>query len=97
MAYIERMNIADKIGSKYQRLGTILGLNMATIDSYKQQSFMNLGQTSGRILNDWIERNGHPPNYPLTWKGLYDVLCDIGHRNAAETMRSDLRQKGVHF
>lgn len=35
------------------------------------------------VFSKWIEKDGNPTHYPLAWQGLYDLLCNIGHRRIA--------------
>lgn len=49
------------------------------------------------VFNHWIQNDGHRPNYPLSWQGLYDLLCNIEHRSAAEDMKRKLSKDGIHI
>lgn len=89
------LGIVDKISMKYQALGLCVGLSLDKIEGFRQRSFLDNTATCNFILNAWVSKGGHPPNYPLSWQGLYDLLKDIGHKKAGGDMRRDLACKGI--
>ena len=42
------------------------------------------------ILDAWMSKGGHAPHYPLSWKGLYDLLKDIDRKKVGDSMMRDL-------
>ena len=78
------------VSSEWRKLGRYLGQSTSELDSYSRESMLNNNTCCKRVFNHWINNDGHPPHYPLTWKGLYDVLCAIGHRGTAENMKETL-------
>ena len=97
MAEITQMGIAEQISSDYQTLGILVGISLSQVESYRQQSFMNTTHTCNFILDEWISKNGHPPMYPLTWKGLYNILCKMNFKKVAEKLKSELSIKGINL
>ena len=97
IAEITRMGIAEEICSDYQTLGILVGIGLPQVESYRQQSFMNTTHTCYLILDKWISKNGHPPQYPLTWKGLYNILCDMQYNKVAEKLKVELSTRGINL
>ena len=87
---ITKLRIVGKICDKYQALGVRLGMKLSKIRSYYQRSCMDSEATCNSILDDWVNKGGHPPHYPLSWKGLYDLLVDIGHKKTGDDMMRDI-------
>lgn len=75
--------ILKDISEAYVDLGIRVGLQQSEIDNCFKQSFMNTRTTCIHIIDSWINKGGHGPKYPNTWKGLYDLLCDIGYKKTA--------------
>ena len=97
MEEILTLGITERMSSRYQNAGQLLGLNLEYISRLKQRSLMDNRRTCELIFEHWVKNNGHPPNYPLTWKGLYNLLCDIQHRKLAEDMKYKLASKEVRI
>ena len=89
MEVIAKLRIVQEIGSKSESFGLLLGLNMAQLDNFRRISFNDSFSVCNHIFQHWIDQNGHP-NYPLSWKGLYDLLVAIGHRGTADKMMSKI-------
>ena len=95
MEEITVLKIVDKISMQYQKLGLLIGLSVSEIEGFRERSFLNTEKTCNFIFDAWVSKNGHSPNYPLSWEGLYALLKDIGHKQAADDMKQDLARKGV--
>ena len=44
------------------------------------------------VFSHWINNNGYPPNYPLTWDGLSELLRDVEHETAAMRLKEVLKE-----
>ena len=47
-----------------------------------------------RVFIKWIIKGGHPPSYPLTWQGLYNLLCDVDLPGFADTLADRRKADG---
>ena len=87
----QNLRLLQRLAPEWRRVGQILGLPSAVI-----QSIENLG--SGRSPEDcvfqvfvrWLENAPQLPSYsqyPLTWRGLYNLLQDSEHGEAASELK----------
>lgn len=88
-------NLVDQISSKWEDVVIRLKLNHRR-DNYKQNNADN-EQCLKDVFTDWIHQNGHPPEYPLTWVGVFQLLQDVGMTTAAEDLKKALESKGLTF
>jgi hypothetical protein len=58
------------------------------LDNYERRAMLDNNTCCERVFSEWIDNDG-TELYPVTWKGVYDVLCAIGHRGIANRMKSD--------
>ena len=64
----------------------MLGLSTAELGNIKQKTDDD-EQRFALIFTRWIERDGHPPRYPLSWDGVHELLCDLDRVSAAEELK----------
>ena len=70
---------------------------MNDLDGYDRRSMLTNETNCYRVFDHWVNNDGYPPNYPLSWKGVYDVLCAIDHRGTANNMKKVLNSQGMQF
>ena len=75
-------------------IGLRFGLSMNILDGFRTKEMLDNTGCCVRVFDSWIN-NGGTDKYPDTWKGVYDVLCDIGHRGTANDMKADLAKAGI--
>ena len=80
--------------SQWYNAGLLLGLKADALENIKQKSSDN-AERFVSVLTHWIDSNGHP-NYPLTWDGLCELLCDIDRDTAAEELKQALTKCSFH-
>ena len=85
-----RLEIIKIVGAKWRDIGALLGLSVGELDGYWSMSHEN-ADCCNRVFSRWINNNGHPPNYSLSWLGLEKLLRDILHAGAADDLRSALK------
>lgn len=90
----QNFKLLELISSKWWDAGIRLKLTIDTLENYKQKAEDN-EQRLEYIFSQWIDSNGCPPEYPLTWKGLIELLCDIDKRSAADELSKVLENRGV--
>ena len=79
------------VSSKWRQIGIRTG-QADHLDGYATRALNDDNQCCERVFRAWIAKGGHPPKYPLTWQGLCDLLCDIGHNRIANEMADE---KGI--
>lgn len=84
------MKLLEQISSKWHEIGILLGQQVAALDNYRRMTDDNVKRCL-RVFSDWINRHGHPPDYPLTWDGLGELLSDIEHETAAIRLKEVLK------
>ena len=82
------LRIVSEVSHKWRSIGTMLGMNQATLDSEEQRSSDNSVRFQ-RVMEMWIEL-GRAGSYPATWSGLRKVLIAVKMTRLAQTIESAL-------
>jgi hypothetical protein len=90
---LTQLGVIKTVSSQWRQLGLRLGQSTNALDNYDRQAMLNNDTCCEWVFNHWCDNGGG--SYPVTWKGVYDVLCAINHRMAADDMKSALACKGV--
>jgi hypothetical protein len=87
------MDIMKKVSSAWWKIGIYTGQENS-LEGIRRQAtgYSDETRCCHVVFQRWIDEGGHPPKYPLTWVGLRDLLCDVGHRRTANAMA---RQKRI--
>ena len=75
------LNVLKKVSSQWRTIGIRTG-QADSLDNYQQMAMLDNTVCCQKVFQAWINNGGHE-KYPLTWQGLYDILCDIDHRGIA--------------
>jgi hypothetical protein len=84
-----KLEILKSLKRKWQKTGQLLGIPPSQLERYKREENKKVGR-SRRVFSYWIDSNGHPPNYPLSWAGLDRILRDLKQRKMAENLNKAL-------
>lgn len=74
-----------------------MGQSTNDLDGYDRRSMLANDTNCERVFDHWVNNDGHPPNYPLSWKGVYDVLSAVDHRGTANNMKEELNSRGIQI
>ena len=85
----------EAIGVKWRDVAALLGLSVNQMDGIQQQSFLDPEQCCYRVFDHWIINNGEFTDYPITWRGLHELLRDIDNNALAERMKAALQTVGI--
>ena len=88
----QKFRLVRKISDKWFDAGLLVGVPTTALESYSQR-FVDNNKRCIQVLSDWIN-NGHP-DYPPTWAGLYNLLCDIEKGTVAQELKKVLETKGI--
>ena len=88
------MGVAEKISDQWFRLGIRVGIDPAMLDHYRLITVLDNNKCIERVFQHWIDSGGSP-HYPVTWRGVYDVLNDIDCNAIAEDIAKRLSQEGI--
>ena len=89
----KKLEIIKNISAQWQTLGFRVGLTLEECDEIESQDNKIHSKCCVRVFSKWIERNGCR-DYPLSWQGLYDLLCDIDKDAVAEKLKRALASLG---
>ena len=84
------LDVISAVSPKWYILGLRLGQTEAELNGYTTNPMLNEHICCVKVFSHWIDNDGHPPLYPLSWDGVYKVLVAIDHRGTAENMRREL-------
>ena len=76
-------------------MGRMLDLSTNELDSISRKTLNENSESCWCVFSRWIDSDH--TSYPPTWKGLYDLLCDVQKVTVANTMKDALATYGVHF
>ena len=74
--------LLSQISYKWDTLGIRINLNDAERANINQKSNDNTVRCR-EVFTTWIARNGCPPDYPLTYEGLFQLLESVPELNKA--------------
>ena len=91
---LDSLGIIDsRVKDKWPDIGTRTGQSN-DLETIRTKTMLNNKDACREVFAVWIDKDGHP-KYPLTWQGLYDLLCDVGHRNIANTVADKKNAQGA--
>ena len=90
----QKLEILNTVSAKWRNIGILLGQKIADLDRYQKIEGNDNKGCCIRVFNHWIDSGGHV-DYPVTWKGLEDLLHDIEHGGAAEKLKNALVNLGI--
>jgi hypothetical protein len=88
------LRITSTVSDKWRDLGSRVGLITAQLERFKSRSLRDNDECCVHVFTHWYNNDGYG-GYPLTWKGLYDLLCDIKHKKVAKDLEAALGSCGV--
>ena len=88
------VDIMPVVCGKWRKIGIRTGQS-DRLDGYATKALNDIDECCERVFRVWIAKGGHPPKYPHTWQGLYDLLCDIKHDGIANKMADEKAEDGV--
>ena len=80
------------IDAKWQEFGNELGLTVNFLDGLAK-SLISDQIRLGKVLQKWIDMDGHPPCSPVTWKVILKALEQLGNHVLAKKIYQDLKQQ----
>lgn len=74
----KKFRLTDKIGTIWSNIGLTLGIEPDLLDCFMDEERTNEKRLR-RVMEKWLTNAGGLPyhdSYPLSWKGLRDILLD---------------------
>ena len=92
------LNIIAKVSSQWKDIGIRTG-QADKLHNYERRAIHGDQECCVRVFEAWIINGGSPPKYPMTWQGLYYLLCDVGRRGTANELadKKGLRKGSDHL
>ena len=88
------MRIIQQVSTSWFDMGILLGLKAEQLYSVEQMFQKNSIRCCYWVIDQWMGNLGDE-SYPVTWKGLCMLLCDIEKSNTAMRLKEALAVKGV--
>ena len=88
------MGVIDKVSSQWEKIAILTGQE-DDLNDIGKQSMLDNKYACQKVFKKWIDKGGHAPNYPLTWQGLYDLLCKVGHAGIANEVADKKNAEGA--
>jgi ankyrin len=93
----QELRIVSTVSAKWRELGLLVGLISSELEGFDRKSLHHNFDCCVHVFTHWFNNGGHPPKYPLSWKGLFDLLCDIKYRTIANDLEAALASRGVNI
>ena len=84
----QRFYLMDSIAYKWRRLGELLDLPFSQLESIAAEHRDKSEECCRAVLGQWLDNP--PPDYPITWHGLLELLEDSRLGQVATELRSVL-------
>ena len=91
---VHKFELKKHISSKWFDIGVRLGQSMNTLENYKQQYDDN-NIRMDYVFRQWIDNDGHPSVYPMTWAGVIELLQDMDMNGTANGLKEALEAKRI--
>ena len=72
---IKRLKLVDTILNDWKEVGKILGIPQPKLDAWWTQTNNDPKRCCDNVMAHWLQNP--PDEYPLTWRGLIDLLEDV--------------------
>ena len=82
MDKLAELGVLSQVSSKWWHLGLLFGQSTSDLDNFKSKAMLDNKECCERVFDKWINDDGSL-HYPLSWEGLFKVLCKIGHGRTA--------------
>ena len=84
------------VDAKWREIGNGLGVDPNFLDGLETSSISNQIRLD-KVLQKWIDMNGHPPCSPVTWKAILEALKEdlLQKHDLAEKIYQDLKQESL--
>ena len=72
---VKRLKLVDTILNEWKEVGKILGISQPKLDAWWTQTSNDPKRCCDNVMAHWLQNP--PDEYPLTWRGLIDLLEDV--------------------
>ena len=72
---VKRLKLVDNILNHWEDVGKILGIPQPKLQAWRTQTNNDPKRCCDNVMAHWLQNP--PDEYPLTWRGLIDLLEDV--------------------
>ena len=72
---VKDFRLLEKIQGHWKDIGTLMGIENATLESFEHKWRGNLKEQCREVLQTWLNQGSE--KYPVTWSGMLEVLKDV--------------------
>lgn len=85
----EMIEIIRQLAPSWKKVAMFIGLNRGIIMDFERDGIANEGRCLMNVIEMWkYNLSNHRARYPVTWKGMYDLLEDSQHRRLARNLEN---------
>ena len=89
---VKRLKLVDTILNDWEEVGKILGIPQPKLAAWWTQTSHDPKRCCDNVMAHWLQNP--PDEYPLTWRGLIDLLEDVDKFGAlVEELKTALDNK----
>ena len=79
--------LAENVSTSWRIIGYRINMTQNVLDTYDQQFSRDSNRCWEKVMQIWID-GSNLKEYPVSWKGLYKILTDIGKPKVAEDLKT---------
>lgn len=88
---IKRLKLVDNILNKWDEVGRYLGIQEPKLQAWRTQTGNDPKRCCDNVVANWLQNP--PDEYPLTWRGLIDLLEDADFTQLVKDLKKALANK----
>ena len=75
-SYKQEFRLVNEVSAKWEQFGYHVGLNENETTALKREHLGNCTLCWNAVMAHWLNQGSE--RYPVTWRGLYSLLADVG-------------------
>ena len=86
---LDRLRIMRDSSSVWENIGTVLTISDAELAGFKKKHMEDSNDCIREVYSKWLSNGGRMGNastYPVSWRGLYNILCDCELQGLADQL-----------
>ena len=86
----QTLRLTQSVSPEWRKLGALIGLSGSQLQALSMKHRDDIQQCCQDVFIHWLENP--PPDYPVTWEGLYELLEDLEFTQLAKTLIEAIHQ-----
>lgn len=84
--HVHKFRLINRVSSKWESFGYLLDIHHNVLTGWRDECLGNSARCWMKVMAYWLTE-GHTPQHPATWEGLYVMLEDVDFVEVAKELR----------